>query len=143
MTLREQIEIRFGMRIPRQLLAVLNRLEEQGVLDLTKEAGFGSPDDQLGVNLPGGRRGFGSQEGDYIMTLNGDGGSVTLGFAPESGMFHAILAPDRTHPQSEVLDSLDMNDPAELAGLVSAVRNTLYCPPPTPPQPPRFSTQDA
>jgi hypothetical protein len=103
-------------------------MEAVGVIDLVKEIGFGSPDTQLGVNLPNGRRGFGCKDGDYIMTLNGHGGSVTLGFAPDTGMFIAILAPDRTHPQSEVLDALDMDDPSELAGLVSAIRNTLKMP---------------
>lgn len=130
MTLRRRIESRFGGHVPRQLQAVLTRLEDQGVIDLATEVGFGSPDDQLGVTLPNGRRGFGSQDGDYIMTLNGDGGSVALGFAPDTGLFVAMLSPDRMHPQTEVLDALDMDDPSEVVGLVSAIRNTLQAPPP-------------
>lgn len=118
MTLREQIQFRFQMGIPRQILAVVDRLEEHGVTDLITDVVFP----------------YIGNDANYIMlSLNGESGSVTLGFSSDTGMFRAIIAPDRTHPQSEILDSLDMDDPTELVGLVSTIKSTLYRSPTTRP----------
>lgn len=120
--IQRQINIQFGGRpyVPRQILILVDRLDALGIIDLASNPSF-----KTSQNVPYDQIGSAAFVIDYTLTLKGADGSVTLGFATDTGMFIAFLAPHNKHPQSEMLDSLDMDDPADMAGLVSAIQNTL------------------
>jgi hypothetical protein len=120
--IQRQIDICFDgwHHVPRPVRILLDHLEALGIIDLASRCLF-----RKSQNVPYDQIGSAAFEIDYTLTFTGADGSVTLGFAADTGMFIAFLAPHNKHPQSEMLDSLNVDDPADMAGLASAIQNTL------------------